>query len=264
LFRKKADLTALRVSKDGNATETAVQTYANKNRTVTLIGVRHAGTRSYYLAVRNVIDGLEDGGAVVHYEGINYPRHWDSDSDYAAPFINLYRARGELMAALGTRIVDQHSSVLCPPGDAWVDVDISPDTLGRMLDEKGIISAMPGRAAVIDDLTKLARNPDPEVAKEARIAFRIQYLKSAEPGMRDVANQKMGAEWDIVVDWRSDRASEAIASHPGDVVSFWGCGHLPRMGQTLLDSGFELREVEWLTVAEWGDFEPVSPATATP
>ncbi len=206
-------------------------TMRHAERTITLIGVMHTGPQQAWADVQRLLDRLEAGGSVVHFEGLN--------SAASAPW--HARRKMRLFAAMSRRMnlvfdamgfVNQAEALSYPP--RWKHHDLGSTTVFAAFRYLHLL-----RLRLLVSL--VTSRPFRKIMTTAFLTQLLTESSNDEPetGLAALFNQA------VVLDARNLHAVNAALQEDGDVVLLWGAAHLPGMIQLLGEAGFEQTTIDW-------------------
>lgn len=231
----------MRIRRRRGHLQTAIDTYTNSTRTVTLIGMIHVADAAFFTTVADRVDRLEQGGAEVHFELITSPNAHELVSEQVRDWIRRLRAATHhslLGALLG--LDTQHKMTM---KDHWLRTDI---TLVELLDD------LPDPERFVSNVEKmciLLEGDDPEMTRKA-----MWLIFGWMPYLAPVAKLFAGSRGDdrVIVDRRNTLAIDAALSTDADVVAMWGAAHLPGIAAGIRRAGFRTVSSEWLDAIRIG------------
>lgn len=226
---------------------TPVITFENAaGRTVTLIGVVHAGTARYYVQIQDLIAVLQEHGARVHVEQVrsNTASELKAASRgerKAAEALTLQLAAVPEMMVHIRGAVHQRGGLI--PQDSWEIHDLDKLTVVRIWGTRTV------RTIGLGITTMLTSFRQQLPSTQRRIWLTTFNLEEGKPLREALAGKRADVE-----ERREAVALEAMddafidgASH---VVLLWGRGHVPGLSAGLISRGFEPVGEERLTAVD--------------
>lgn len=209
--------------KRGNV-EAATDTYVKDGRTVTLVGVAHVASPTFWERTRALIAAKEDAGYEVQYEAVknDLGRKFKlgPDLDGLAKFVGLE---------------SQFTGITYNRED-WVCTDI------RLSELVGNLS--PEKLARVEEESAAFDITDPAYANYAKP---LRWLMGYIHILDRLPIKTFGLKRADVVDKRDKAAFAGIKNTTRNVISIWGAAHLPGIGRHLLADGYHLAHREWVT-----------------
>ena len=212
---------------------TRVWRHPPSGRTVTLVEMAHVARPRFYAAVQALVDRLEDGGAEVHYEGVEAPPPDAHMSDVERALLDrLLTAHHRLYSGMAriTGHVQQLDHLTVRPH--WRNTDITElDLLRALPDPEQYVAEAERSADRVDDLQR-----DPILRFWIWAALRIPrfVLGPARDWQGDVDGDKAAT-----VAARNTAAVRAVLATDRDVVALWGTAHHAGIGHGLREAGFQ-------------------------
>lgn len=248
---------SVRTTRHG-AFQTAVVSYAHPvtGQAVTVVGTSHIADSGYWRHISALIGGLEDTGAVVHYESTRLPTV--EERVYLNPKEILALENLEVMADLQKLMADllgavhQHAGL--PPRAGWENTDFTVVEMIRALGSENIPTFPPGLDVVgwMRSMLETSRLP---LAK--RLCVRVfslflglilRFYPFVMPALEVVTGERWNSfRKNVILDDRNRVAVGAATRAGRPVVMVWGAGHLPGIGALLLTQGFVCCSVRWFT-----------------
>lgn len=222
--------------------DTAVRTYRHDSgRVITVVGTLHFAVRSYYDQLRALISERENGGAVVHHEGLQpvyYPEVPPTPDQEAviASWSTQAQRHVAMLRALGWDLVGQYEAL--PRPESWRRVDVAAGELADL-----------GALAYDPDLDKRIRTIERMPLWQRRLtrtAMRLQLLRGIDRLDDGNPDESKSLPGEITGHWRSLLAVRAALAEPCDVVMIWGGGHVAGIAALLVASGFTLTGTQWI------------------
>lgn len=220
--------------------QTATDTYTNGPKTVVVIGVTHVATREYWDHLNRTLADLEADGYQVQYETVK--------CDIPNPPPNPLPLR-EIATLLDLTYQAAAEGMTRPP-DHWVNADMPLSQILADADPAQLQAAYDdGGAKGADILKTLQETP------LARRLFRWILVRALPVAERLVGATPYGVPKATIIDARDAIAATHALTHPGNVVTVWGAGHLKGIGKHLRAAGYKRTTRTWATSipARWKD-----------
>jgi hypothetical protein len=224
--------------------QTGVYTMRRDDRTVTLIGACHVGRPGYYAQIHQLVLGLIQAGAELHFEGLHAERRETEPverllAEAAAPGLNLntVEAAGQVLGLVSQRRV--LTPLLQELPDAR-NIDVSTVDVFRALSAKKIATLSSDEPGLIEEIPQAWR---PTAAR--LILWALRHV--GNPALLLGAARGSRAHFAVIVDRNALAMYHALdTARTRDVVLLWGANHLPGMLRRLRRAGFILVRTEWV------------------
>ncbi|HEX8762412.1 MAG TPA: hypothetical protein VF733_01505 [Candidatus Saccharimonadales bacterium] len=245
------------ISAEKHLIKTPIQTYEHlkEGKLVTLVGVVHMAQQSdYYPTIQDIIDGREADGAVVHFEGVR--RSTKQEAAIVQPSHAICNRVRRLRKIIDLPKMVYGDFNFFEQGKAlkrretWENHDAT---------ELQIAQRMPTTTLMATSLVlKTLGYSFNRLSPEERLALYKdsgdRFAETSEKVVRAIA-KGFGPAIEV---YRNDIALNAyddLQEHdPGrDAVLLWGAGHLPGLGEGLVDRGFGLKEEQTLLATDMNE-----------
>ena len=177
-------------------------------RTVVVIGMLHVASRVFFEDILSRLDAYESAGFQILYEDIeSVPSTSQESLDH---LINGLEAYG------------LYSQIRCiQPKTSWASADVSIEDMRENFPQEG------------DDDENMK---DPKKYLHEILIPELQGIGPEIPNMG------------FVIDSRNESAVETILKYAehGNVVTYWGCAHIPGIIHLLEQSSFSINSIEWV------------------
>jgi hypothetical protein len=244
--------------KRNGAIQVPTETYENPEtgEQVVLVGMVHFADTEFYKETKNFIKILEDelGHTVLHeFQGNCYAL----DKNGKLFFAEKTNMLNDLVYKRMDKDDQRRAFV---PELAWIITDIDTEEMFNLLGKSAVSENEVLNSNKKQEETPQQNDSELELLEEIEEAI-LKKCYEEDIYMSNIvsANVVMGIFGqffkdikkynDIIVDKRNEIAFQAIMSHleyNNRIVAIWGAAHLPGIGRMLLDSGFELKEKQWI------------------
>lgn len=229
----------MRIRRRRGCLQAAVDTYADGNRTITLVGMSHVADAEFFALTTERVVQLERAGAEVHYELIGPPGPHELVTDQQRDWIDRLRAgqnHAVVRALLG---LDTQHSMHFP--DHWHRTDLSiVEILDGLPDPEAFVARSERFTAAISDM------------EESKARWALWFVLGLMPYLGPIAALTSRGEDDLVLRRRNQIAVAAALSTDHDVVAIWGAAHLTGIAAGLRAAGFRRVATEWVDAVRLG------------